>query len=89
MGLRTPAGELELAGFQCFAAGFSGRDRAAAEHHLEELAAHGVARPASIPICFPVLPQLMLVDARRVTVYGGSTSGEIEPVILLIDGEPR
>ncbi|MXZ98678.1 MAG: DUF2848 domain-containing protein, partial [Acidimicrobiaceae bacterium] len=35
--------------------GYAGRDRAAVEHHIDELAALGVPRPASIPL-FMVFP---------------------------------
>ena len=49
---------------QCIVAGWAGRDLAAIEHHIEELAALGVPRPSAVPLyyriaAFPiVLPPL-------------------------------
>src|SRR6266403_2132094 len=33
-------------------AGWTGRDRAALETHIEEMAAVGVGRPPSVPVCY-------------------------------------
>ena len=33
-------------------AGWTGRDAAAVEHHIEELAALGVARPSTVPVFY-------------------------------------
>jgi Protein of unknown function (DUF2848) len=67
-------------------AGWTGRDTAAVEHHIEELAAIGVARPSTVPLFYrvavPNLTQLVSIQ-----VAGQNTSGEIEPVLLSIGPE--
>lgn len=79
----------ELTDYQCFAAGYSGRNRAAIDAHIRELAEGGVPPPARVPFCFPVLPHLVRSGSSSITVYGDRTSGEIEPVLIIIDGRPR
>jgi hypothetical protein len=81
--------EVEVRDFSCFAAGYTGRDRAAIDRHIAELAEHGVAAPAHVPCCYPLLPHLVAVAPAAVDVYGGATSGEIEPVLIVLDGRPR
>jgi len=67
-------------------AGWTGRDQAAMEAHIEELAAIGIARPKSTPIFFRVAAQL-LTTASEIQVPGGDSSGEVEAVVLsLPDG---
>lgn len=66
-------------------AGWTGRDSAAVEHHIEELAALGVARPSTIPLYYRVSAQL-LTQRDTIEVVGPSTSGEVEPVVM-DDGE--
>jgi len=66
--------------------GFSGRDTAAVQAHVDELACHGVVAP-------PETPALFLVSADRLTqrtevqVASADTSGEAEIVLLVVDGE--
>ncbi len=79
---------VEIADYSCFAAGYTGRNRAAIDAHIRELEEHGIARPRRVPSCFPLLPRLLVAGASRVDVYGHSTSGEIEPVLVLQDGRP-
>ena len=67
-------------------AGWTGRDKAAIEHHIEELAAIGVPRPSSVPVYYRV-SAANLTQAERLEVLGPDTSGEAEPVIVsLPDG---
>ncbi|MHB8499758.1 MAG: DUF2848 family protein [Candidatus Acidiferrales bacterium] len=80
---------LELTDYQCFAAGYTGRNRAAIEAHIRELAEEGVSPPARVPFCFPVLPHLVRSGTSEIAVYGDRTSGEIEPVLIILDGRPR
>lgn len=80
---------LELSEFTCFAAGYTGRDRAAVEQHIRELAEHGVPPPGRVPCCYPVLPRLLVENPRAIDVYGPTTSGEIEPVLVVLNGRPR
>ena len=79
----------ELTDYQCFAAGYTGRNRAAIDGHIRELAEEGVPPPARVPFCFPVLPHLVRSRSSSMAVYGDRTSGEIEPVLIVIDGRPR
>ena len=67
-------------------AGWAGRDAAAIEHHIEELAAIGVPRPSTTPLYYRVAAQT-LSQANELVVLGPDSSGEIEPVVVaLADG---
>lgn len=67
-------------------AGWAGRDAAAIEHHIEELAALGIPRPSSTPVYYRVAAAILTQDERFV-VLGPDSSGEVEPVIVsLADG---
>jgi hypothetical protein len=62
-------------------AGWTGRNREAIEHHIEELAAIGVPRPSTVPLYYRV-GVACLTQARSIQVVGSNTSGEAEPVLL-------
>ncbi len=62
-------------------AGWAGRDRAAVDHHIAELAELGVAPPSSVPLYYRVSAG-RLTTAPRVQVLGADGSGEAEAVIL-------
>src|SRR6058998_1097914 len=62
-------------------AGWTGRDKAAVEHHIAELAAIGVKRPRAIP-CFYRLGANLLTTAPEVDVVGEDSSGEVEFVLV-------
>jgi hypothetical protein len=67
-------------------AGWTGRDVAAMEAHIQELGRLGVARPKSTPIFYRASPEL-LTSAASIQVVGSDSSGEVEPVIVsLADG---
>ncbi|MCA1384388.1 Protein of unknown function [Bradyrhizobium yuanmingense] len=67
-------------------AGWAGRDAAAIEHHVEELAALGIARPSTTPLYYRVATQTLTQDSN-LTVLGPDSSGEVEPVIVaMADG---
>src|SRR5436190_18609443 len=67
-------------------AGWTGRDEAALNHHIEELAAIGVPRPSSVPV-FYRNAATNVVQTDVLQVLGPDTSGEVEPVIVaLSDG---
>ncbi|MBR0896676.1 DUF2848 domain-containing protein [Bradyrhizobium tropiciagri] len=67
-------------------AGWAGRDAAAIEHHIEELAALGIPRPSTTPLYYRVAAQT-LTQADRLTVLGPDSSGEVEPVVVaMADG---
>jgi len=67
-------------------AGWTGRDQAAVEAHIAELAALGVARPANIPTYYRCAASLLTTGAR-IEVVGGDSSGEAEFVLLNAGGE--
>src|SRR3546814_230723 len=67
-------------------AGWTGRDSAALEAHIEELEALGVARPKSVPIFYRVDTSL-LTTAGTVQCVGREASGEVEAVLYKHDGE--
>jgi hypothetical protein len=67
-------------------AGWTGRDRAAVERHIEELAALGVARPRTVPCYYRVGAQL-LTTASSIDVVGSSSSGEVEIVVMSLQDD--
>ena len=62
-------------------AGWTGRDVAALEHHIEELKAIGVQPPSKVPLYYRVAASL-LTQADGIHVLGDDTSGEAEPVLV-------
>ncbi|MEZ2410716.1 DUF2848 domain-containing protein [Bosea sp. RCC_152_1] len=67
-------------------AGWAGRDRAAIEHHIEELAVIGVPRPSTVPLYYRVAENLM-TQASRIQVLGAESSGEVETFVFSVGGE--
>lgn len=65
-------------------AGWTGRDRAAVERHIEELAALGVKRPASVPVFYRT-STARITTAEKIEALGGQSSGEVEFVLLQHD----
>ncbi len=74
---------IDVAPTSTVVAGWTGRDAAAVQHHIDELAAIGVAPPSTVPLYYRVATSL-LTQAPAIEVVGGETSGEAEP--FLIDG---
>lgn len=64
-------------------AGWAGRNTAAIEHHIEELAALGVPRPSTTPLYYRVAAQT-LTQSSRLVVLGPDSSGEVEPVLVVM-----
>jgi len=62
-------------------AGWTGRDRAAMEAHIEELVALGVRRPAVTPTFYRAAAALVTTD-EAIEVIGQDSSGEVEPVVV-------
>jgi hypothetical protein len=71
---------------QMVIAGWAGRDHAAIEHHIEELAAIGVPRPSSVPLFYRVASQT-LSQASMIEVVGQESSGEVEVFVFTHQGE--
>ncbi len=62
-------------------AGWTSRDVAALEHHIEELKAIGVQPPSKVPLYYRVAASL-LTQADAIEVVGDDTSAEAEPVLV-------
>ncbi|MHA2936878.1 DUF2848 domain-containing protein [Vibrio sp. RC27] len=62
-------------------AGWTGRNMAAVQEHIDELAELGVAPPSTVPLFYQVAHQ-MLTQTNTVEVLSAGTSGEVEPIIL-------
>lgn len=62
-------------------AGWTGRDAASIEHHIEELARIGVRRPSAVPLYYR-LAHSLLTQADNVEMLGEASSGEAEPVLV-------
>lgn len=67
-------------------AGWAGRDLAAIEHHIEELAAIGVPRPTSVPLYYRIGAN-QFTQEPMVQVVGPHSSGEIEALVFEADGQ--
>jgi hypothetical protein len=68
-------------------AGWTGRDRAAVDHHIAELAALGVPGPSRVPTFYRLDPALLAGPVTEIHVLGDDTSGEVEAVLVsLADG---
>lgn len=81
---KLTSGRVELDPKELIVAGWTGRDEAALRHHIEELAAIGVPRPSSVPV-FYRNSFLNLTQANSVEVLGADTSGEVEPVVVVLE----
>ncbi|MBB3944214.1 hypothetical protein GGQ73_000137 [Rhizobium skierniewicense] len=62
-------------------AGWAGRDRAAIDHHIEELAAIGVPRPSTVPLYYRVSTN-SAVQTDVIQSVGTQSSGEVETFIF-------
>jgi len=66
-------------------AGWAARDRAAIDHHIEELAAIGVPRPSAVPLFYRVAAANLTQDPV-IECVGDGSSGEVEPVLFVHGG---
>jgi len=67
-------------------AGWTGRDPVAREKHIAELAALGVARPATTPIYYRVSAS-RLTTSNQIEAVGENSSGEVEVVLIRDAGQ--
>ena len=67
-------------------AGWTGRDAAAVQRHIEELQKLGVPRPRSIPTFYRVAAN-RITTASSIEVTGERSSGEVEFVLLQVGEE--
>lgn len=70
----------------CVVAGWAGRDHAAIEHHILELAELGIPRPSAVPLFYLVAAN-QLIQEPQVQVVGPHSSGEIEVLVFDHAGE--
>ncbi|MEO1116170.1 MAG: DUF2848 family protein, partial [Pseudomonadota bacterium] len=86
MKFHTETGVLEGTPERLIVAGWTGRDRAAVDHHIEELAAIGVPAPSTVPLYYQCAPAL-LTQETEIQALGDETSGEAEPFLLRQNGK--
>ncbi|WP_411892599.1 DUF2848 domain-containing protein [Yoonia sp. SDW83-1] len=66
-------------------AGWTGRGIEAVRHHIDELAALGIAPPSQVPLYYRV-SNALLTQSETIEVLGDGTSGEIEPLLIQVGG---
>ncbi|WP_099826024.1 DUF2848 domain-containing protein [Oceaniglobus indicus] len=81
MQFQTDTGPVDIEITDLIVAGWTGRDTAAVQHHIDELAAIGVAPPSQVPLFYRTSRGL-LTTATEIDVLGPDTSGEAEPVLI-------
>lgn len=67
-------------------AGWTGRNMAAVQHHIDELAALGIAPPSQVPLYYRVANTL-LTQSTAIEVLGAGSSGEVEPLLIQSGGK--
>jgi hypothetical protein len=81
LAFRVDGAERVVAVERLIIAGWTGRDRAAVDHHIAELAAIGVKPPRAVP-CFYGVGANLLTTAGALDVVGADSSGEVEFVLV-------
>ncbi|MGH1492532.1 MAG: DUF2848 family protein [Acidimicrobiales bacterium] len=66
-------------------AGYTGANQAAVQHHIDELAAEGIAPPPQVPMYW-AMPPSAISQQPVIEVPSAATSGEIE-MALIVDGD--
>ncbi|CCG02366.1 DUF2848 family protein [Blastococcus saxobsidens] len=77
----TTAEVVDVRPARLIVAGYTARNPKAVAEHIAELAAIGVAPPATVPAFYDLDPSL-LTTAATIGVPGPESSGEVEPVIV-------
>ena len=65
-------------------AGWTGRDPAKVQQHIDELAELGIKPPSTVPLFYRVSSAL-LTHSDRIDVVGAHSSGEVEPLLVVVD----
>jgi hypothetical protein len=65
-------------------AGYTGRDRAMVQKHIDELEREGIAPPPEVPMWYD-MPVTILTTADAIKTASAKSSGECEPVIIGIE----
>lgn len=66
--------------------GYTGVDAGVVQHHIDELAAEGIAPPPRVPMYW-AMPASSLTQDPVIEVPSGATSGEIELALVVSDDE--
>src|ERR1700759_4527759 len=66
-------------------AGYTGRDRAMVQKHIDELAHEGIAPPPEVPMWYE-MPPALLTTGPQIEGTSAESSGEVEPIVMGIDG---
>jgi hypothetical protein len=77
---------LSVVPMQFVIAGWTGRNAEAIEHHIQELAALGIARPSQVPLYYRAGAAL-LTTAPTIETLGHGASGEAEPMLMMTQGQ--
>lgn len=85
MNFTLDSSELSLDLTCCIVAGWTGRDAAAVQNHIDELSAIGVPPPSSVPLYYRI-GSMLLTQNQTIEVLGSHTSGEIEPLLIATEG---
>jgi hypothetical protein len=87
LGLQTGSDRVErdVTVTRLIIAGWTGRDPVAVEHHIAELEAIGVRRPATVPVFYSA-SAARLTTADAIEATGERSSGEVEFVLLQTQG---
>lgn len=67
-------------------AGWTGRDAAAVQHHINELVAIGIPAPSKTPLYYRTGASL-LTQSEKIEVLGNGSSGEAEPLVVQAGGK--
>lgn len=78
---KTADGELEFSPQRLIVAGWTARDVVGLQHHIDELAALGVAPPSKVPLYYQASCSQATLS-NSIEVLGAGTSGEVEPVLI-------
>jgi hypothetical protein len=85
MQFETPTGPVTFDINHLVVAGWTGRDQDKVQHHIDELAAIGVAPPSQVPLFYRTSATLLL-QSDHIEVLGAGTSGEVEPLVIHAKG---
>lgn len=85
MRFMTAQGEREIQIRHLIIAGWTGRDRAAVQHHIDELAEIGVSPPSDVPLFYRGSRNLLTIE-EDIDVLGAHSSGEAEPLLIRENG---
>jgi hypothetical protein len=66
-------------------AGYTGRDRAMVQKHIDELEREGIAPPPEVPMWYE-MPTVNLTTAGTISVTSPQSCGEVEPILIGFDG---